>query len=68
MTVIDFKAAQKWAKIPKDIQQQLISNVFCSNCTVTTITDYTLHDDKFGVVLQGKCQKCGEDVARLVED
>ena len=68
MTVIDFKAAQKWAKIPKNIQQELIQNVYCSNCMVTTITDYTLRDDKFGVVLQGKCKKCGADVARLVED
>lgn len=32
------------------------------------IVKYTLHDDKFGVLLQGKCKKCGKDVARLVED
>lgn len=68
MTVIDFKAAQKWAKIPKNIQQELIKNVYCSNCMVTTIRDYTLHDDKFGVVLKGKCKNCGADVVRLVED
>jgi hypothetical protein len=68
MAVIDFKAAQKWAKVPKDMQELLKNNVFCSSCKVTTITDYTLHDDKFGVLLKGKCKKCGKDVARLVED
>jgi hypothetical protein len=68
MSVIDFKAAQKWAKIPKNVQELLINNVFCSSCLVTTITGYTLHDDKFGVLLKGTCKKCGKNVARLVED
>ena len=67
MSVIDFKAAQKWAKVPKNFQEELIRNVFCSSCFETTIIDYTLHDDKFGVVLKGKCKKCGKNVARLVE-
>lgn len=67
MSVIDFKAAQKWAKIPKNFQQELIKNVFCSTCMETTIVNYTMHDDKYGVVLKGKCKKCGGDVARLVE-
>ncbi len=68
MTVIDFKAAQKWARFPKNIQELFINNVYCSDCGVTTITEYTLHDDKFGVLLKGKCKKCGNHVARLVED
>jgi len=68
MSVTDFKAAQKWSKLPKNIQVLLVNNVFCSSCGVTTIVKYTLHDDKFGVLLRGKCKKCGKDVARLVED
>lgn len=68
MAVIDFKAAQKWAKVPKNIQQLIISNVFCSNCGVTTIVNYTLHDDKYGVLIKGKCKKCGNDVARFVDN
>ena len=40
MSVIDFKAAQKWAKVPKNFQEELIRNVFCSSCFETTITDY----------------------------
>jgi hypothetical protein len=67
MTVIDFKAAQKWASFPKNFQEQLLNNVFCSSCGVTTIIEYTLHDDDLGVLLKGKCKKCGKDVARFVE-
>lgn len=67
MSVTDIKALQKWSKIPKDIQEKLIDNVFCTNCHVTTIVDYSLHDDQLGIVLRGKCKKCGKAVARVVE-
>lgn len=68
MAVLDFKAAQKWGNISKSMQELLINNVFCSSCGVTTIVEYSLHNDKFGVLLKGKCKKCGKDVVRLVED
>lgn len=68
MPIIDFKAARKWAKLPKDIQELLLNNVFCANCGVTRIVDYDMHDHKFGILLQGKCIKCDSDVARLIED
>jgi len=67
-SVTDIKAAKKWAKMPPGTQQMLINNVFCSKCGVTTIVDYALHNDRFGVVLKGKCKKCGGDIARFVED
>lgn len=66
--VSDIKAAKKWAEISPATQQLLINNVFCGECGVTTIVDYALHNDRFGVVLKGICKKCGRDVARLVED
>ena len=47
MSVIDFKAAHKWSKIPKFMQERLLSNVFCSVCGVTTIVDFSMHNDKF---------------------
>ncbi|RXT01944.1 hypothetical protein [Ammoniphilus sp. CFH 90114] len=68
MSVTNFKAEQKWRKLPKDIQELLINNVFCSACGVTTIVDYTLHDDKMGILLKGKCKKCDKEVARFVEN
>jgi len=68
MSVIDFKAVKKWSKVPKDVQELIIKNVFCSKCGITTIVEYTINNDKFGVLLKGKCKNCGSSVARLVED
>ena len=66
--ISDMKALKKWAKIPHNIQQLLISNVFCSKCGVTTIVDFGIHNDRLGMVLKGHCKKCGGGVARFVED
>lgn len=66
--VSDMKALKKWAKAPSNMQQLLINNVFCSKCGVTTIVDYGIHNDRFGVLLKGYCNKCGDSVARLVEN
>jgi len=68
MDIIDMKAVKKWKKIPKELQRKLLNNVFCVNCTVTTIVDYSLHDEEHGVLLKGKCKKCGRNVARLVKE
>ena len=68
MAIVDLKVAQKWNKIPKDIQEKHIDNVFCGKCGVTTIVDYSMSDDQLEILLQGKCKKCGEAVARLIED
>jgi hypothetical protein len=68
MAVIDFKAAQKWHKIPKSNQEKIINNAFCISCKLTTIVDYTIHDDKDGILIKGKCKKCGKEVVRMVED
>ncbi|TLS36019.1 hypothetical protein [Pseudalkalibacillus caeni] len=62
-------ANKKWLSIPKETRSRLISNVFCSNCAdVTTIQGFTIEDNQFGIVLKGKCKKCGHEVARVVED
>ncbi len=68
MNIIDFKVTQNWNRIPKQIRNRLIDNVFCSTCGITTIVEYSMYNDKFGVLLKGKCKKCGGLVARLVED
>ncbi len=65
--VNDIKAAKKWANIPQDIKEVLVNNVYCANCSVTKIVDYGLHDDQLGLVLKGKCEKCGKTVARFIE-
>jgi hypothetical protein len=67
-TVSDLEGLKKWSKIPKDIQKRLLANALCSKCGVTTITDYGIHNDRFGLVLKGYCKKCGGVVTRFVED
>ena len=62
------KAVQKWNEIPKDVQDRLVENVYCGKCGETTIVEYTINDDKFGIILNGKCKQCGESVVRLIED
>ncbi|WP_223702191.1 hypothetical protein [Sutcliffiella deserti] len=62
-------ANKKWLSIPKEIRSQLRNNVFCAHCTdVATIDKFTIVDDQFGILLRGKCKKCGHEVARVVED
>lgn len=68
VSVTDIRAMKKWSKIPKYMQERLLNNVYCSACGETTIVDFSMHNDKFGVVLKGKCKKCGKDVAKMVED
>lgn len=68
MNIIDFKMTQKWNRIPKHIRDRLIDNVFCSTCGVTTIVEYSMYNDKCGILLKGKCKKCCGSVARLIED
>lgn len=68
MEPIDFNAAKKWAKLPKDVQKYVLNNVFCPNCGVTTIVRYSLLDDDKGIIIKGKCIVCGDDIARFVED
>ena len=68
MSIIDIKAARKWNKIPKYIQERILSNVYCPACGETAIVDFSMFNDKLGIALKGKCKKCGKDVARFVED
>lgn len=61
-------ANKKWLSIPKEIRNKITQNVFCSRCKdAVTIDSYTIEEDKFGLVLKGKCHKCGKEVARVVE-
>jgi hypothetical protein len=66
--IIDLKAAKKWNAIPKNMQEKLINNVFCSSCGVTAIVDFSIRNDKYGILLEGTCKKCGGPVARLIEN
>jgi hypothetical protein len=61
-------ALEKWNAIPENIKKMLINNVFCGACGVTTIIDFDIKNDELGIVLEGKCKKCGNEVARFIEN
>jgi predicted house-cleaning noncanonical NTP pyrophosphatase (MazG superfamily) len=67
-TVSDMKALKKWSKMSEEWKETVLNNVFCSNCKLTSIVDYAVVNDSHGIVLRGKCSKCGKTVARYVED
>ncbi|MCX8093721.1 MAG: hypothetical protein N3E50_06090 [Candidatus Goldbacteria bacterium] len=61
------KFIKYWHKMDEKEKQKILKNVFCSNCFVTEIVDYTIGEENCGLVLKGKCKTCGKDVARVVE-
>lgn len=66
--ITDYNALKKWKSIKPEHQQLLLDNVFCPRCKITSMVDYTIQNDKYGIVLKGKCKSCGGNVVRLVED
>lgn len=67
-TVSDLGAIKKWNEIPKDYQRKLLENVFCGKCGVTTIINYDIKTDKYGILLSGVCKQCRGKVVRLIEN
>ncbi|WP_197032411.1 RQC domain-containing protein [Bacillus sp. UNC41MFS5] len=66
--VVSFSANKKWLSIPVEFRRQLERNVWCSFCCdVVKIEKYTVKEFSGGIVLEGKCQKCGNDVARVID-
>ncbi len=66
--VISFSANKKWFSIPVEIRRKLEQNVWCGSCSdVVKIENYTVKEISSGIVLEGKCQKCGHNVARVID-
>jgi hypothetical protein len=63
------EANQIWQKVPENIKPKIIKNVWCGHCLgVTTIIKYHGYVDSGSLILKGVCEKCGNEVARLVEN
>jgi len=61
-------AAKRWKKIPKWMQENILANVWCGNCTgAVQIVLETASMEKRSLILRGKCKTCGKNVCRLVE-
>jgi hypothetical protein len=66
--VISFGANKKWLAIPSAIRKELECNVWCSHCSdVVQIIDYVVKESPPSIVLEGKCRKCSNKVARFIE-
>ncbi len=64
----DIVALRKWSKLDRAIQNRLLANVFCTDCFATTAIDYEVVSSGEGILIKGKCKKCGQDVTRVVEE
>ncbi len=63
------EALEVWKKISETHQKKLLKNVWCSNCAdSTTIVDYTGNVQQGPLILNGFCEKCGHNVARVIEN
>ena len=64
----DIRAVREWNKMPEEAKDMWLYNAFCVNCGVTSFAKgYNLRMDKFGIVIEGKCAKCGERIARCCD-
>jgi hypothetical protein len=62
------QAKTMWDAIPPQMQQRILNNVWCVQCSKgTTITDFTGRVEKGDLILTGRCATCGGQVARLIE-
>lgn len=65
---IDIEAIQLWNSYPDEAKEMWLHNAFCRNCGVASFkSGYNLRKDKFGVVIEGNCNKCGGRIARCCD-
>lgn len=63
----NFSAMSKWREIPPEYRAKILDNGYCGTCKLTTIVDYTIDEDDYGLIIRGKCKKCGGLVVRVLE-
>ena len=61
-------ALKIWMKVPADIRNKILNNVFCPQCRgVVRICDFSVELVSQDIVLNGFCSTCGHKVARVIE-
>ena len=66
--VTEIEALREWRKIPERMRKLLLANAFCHNCGTTEFAPgYTLRMRNGCVLIEGRCAKCGAEVARLCD-
>ena len=65
----DLQAYKVWQSWPEERQQLYLNNAFCSNCmdTVSFVDGYNIRKDKWGLVIEGTCAKCGGKIRRVCD-
>ena len=65
----DIAAVQLWNDYPDEEKGMWLHNAFCINCGNTTSfnSGYNLRKDKYGVVIEGFCNKCGGRIVRCCD-
>lgn len=59
---------QKWEVIPEPIQERILHNVWCTQCSDRVkIVNYRVYSAGRNIVLRGRCVHCNGEVARVVE-
>ena len=66
---INPNAYDEWMQYPEDVQQLFLTNALCDNCGEAAFADgYTVRKIKYGLLIEGVCDKCGAPITRLVEE
>ncbi len=62
------EASKFWNALPAHARSEILRNVYCVHCGPgVSIVSPTGMIERGDLVLEGKCSKCGGEVARLVE-
>jgi hypothetical protein len=62
------EAEAAWNAIPPWVQQELLSKVWCPHCRQSTaMNEVEGRVEREDLVLHGRCESCGDAVARVVE-
>lgn len=64
----EIEAIRLWNTYTDETKQMWLNNAFCLNCGVTSFEKgYNLRKDKFGVIIEGNCARCGEKIVRCCD-
>jgi hypothetical protein len=67
--VNELKAWKKWQALSEDTRRKVLSSAFCRTCGLAEFApNYSVRSDKFLLVVEGVCAKCGGRIVRTIED
>ncbi len=64
----DIKAVRLWKSYSDETKEMWLHNAFCINCGNASFRPgYNLRKDKFGLVIEGFCEKCEGWIVRCCD-